>query len=62
MYDVTAGPLFTIWEVGEQGMLSQPDEKFWDHIYKIHFREVLDNLATETKNMLAGFSGKKPRK
>jgi len=37
-------------------------KSFRDHIYKIHFCEVLDNLATETENMLTDFGGKQPWK
>ena len=52
---------FTIREVGEQCMFSQPNKNLQYHVYEIHLREVLDNLVAETKNMLADFSGKEPR-
>src|SRR5882762_9296641 len=41
-------------------MFSQPDEQLWDHIVEVEHCKIFDNLAAETKNVLANFCGQKP--
>src|ERR1700683_4129142 len=41
-------------------MFAQPDEQLRDHIIEVQHCKIFDDLAAETKNMLANFCRQEP--
>ena len=42
-------------------MFVKPDKELWNHVVEVKHCEVLDNLVTKTKDMLANFCKQQPR-